>query len=161
MDAWPSHLRSESAASSEKLHLLPAEDSLSLARETLDLSRNGTQRPSTTTPPLPLPVNSGETTDPLTASLQSLPAPASPAAPPTPQPTPTVPPVILSEKARGKLREGFAPPPEGAAAAEEAATLAEQENRELEEELEQLRLGGMGSSGFVPTQEWVTSWQKG
>ncbi|TXT07161.1 hypothetical protein VHUM_03331 [Vanrija humicola] len=57
----------------------------------------------------------------------------------------------MSEKARGKMR-----------ATEPASDApAEGENDVTDEELLNLAAGGIGPNGYVPTQEWVTSWQKG
>ena len=52
-------------------------------------------------------------------------------------------PRLPSEKARGKMRAGRP-------AAEE-----------MTGSLERLAASGVGRNGFVPTQEWVTSWQQG
>lgn len=52
----------------------------------------------------------------------------------------------MSEKARGKMR---------ATEADEA-----QEDDISEEELMRVAAAGVGPNGYVPTQEWVTSWQK-
>jgi hypothetical protein len=52
----------------------------------------------------------------------------------------------LSEKARGKLPE-------------RAASLGL--NAAMNESLERIAQAGIGRNGFVPTQEWVTSWQQG
>ena len=65
-------------------------------------------------------------------------------------PRPLVPPTIgpmpedtLSEKARGKMRE------------RSSISL------EMTTSLERIALAGIGRNRFVPTQEWVTSWQQG
>lgn len=50
-----------------------------------------------------------------------------------------------SEKAKGKMRER----------SESRSTLA------LDGELQKLAMAGIGPNGYVPTQEWVSSWQKG
>lgn len=50
-----------------------------------------------------------------------------------------------SEKAKGKMRER----------SESGSTLA------LDGELQKLAMAGIGPNGYVPTQEWVSSWQKG
>jgi hypothetical protein len=50
-----------------------------------------------------------------------------------------------SEKAKGKMRER----------ADSSSTLG------VSVELEKLAAAGIGPSGYVPTQEWVSSWQKG
>lgn len=52
----------------------------------------------------------------------------------------------MSEKARGKMR-----------ATESVTSLHDEED----EELLKLAAGGVGPNGYVPTQEWVSSWQKG
>ena len=49
----------------------------------------------------------------------------------------------LSEKARGKMRERGSM------------------SLEMSRSLEQVALAGIGRNKFVPTQEWVTSWQQG
>lgn len=54
---------------------------------------------------------------------------------------------VMSEKARGKMR-----------AREESA---EPELEEEDEELLKVAAAGVGPNGYVPTQEWVSSWQKG
>ncbi len=54
-----------------------------------------------------------------------------------------------SEKAKGKMRER----------SDSVSTLGMGLN--LEGELQRLALGGIGPGGYVPTQEWVSSWQKG
>ena len=55
----------------------------------------------------------------------------------------SVPEDALSEKARGKLRERSSI------------------SVEMTRSLERIALAGIGRSRFVPTQEWVTSWQQG
>lgn len=50
-----------------------------------------------------------------------------------------------SEKAKGKMRER----------SDSQSTLT------AEQEMQRLSLKGIGPNGYVPTQEWVTSWQKG
>lgn len=50
-----------------------------------------------------------------------------------------------SEKAKGKMRER----------SESTSTLA------MDTELQRLAMSGIGPNGYVPTQEWVSSWQKG
>lgn len=62
-------------------------------------------------------------------------------------------PARMSEKARGKLREGVDVPGDNALGLEE-------DDGVLDDELQKLLLSGLGGAGFVPTQEWVTSWQK-
>ena len=62
--------------------------------------------------------------------------------------TSTRPPV--SEKARGKMR---------ATSISSMSTPAD--SLENEEELVKVAEAGVGPNGYVPTQEWVTSWQKG
>lgn len=55
----------------------------------------------------------------------------------------------MSEKARGKMR---------------AVDPTSQETEEIDvgdEELLGIATAGVGPSGYVPTQEWVSSWQKG
>ncbi|CED83440.1 Proteins containing regions of low-complexity [Phaffia rhodozyma] len=65
----------------------------------------------------------------------------------------------LSEKARGKRREGLNDGiQEGGGLGEERERGDEDDG--LDEELEKIRTGGLGG-GFQPTQDWVTSWQKG
>lgn len=60
---------------------------------------------------------------------------------------PPEPPRAMSEKARGKMRETTPP--------------ADEETAADDEELMRLAAAGIGPQGYVPTQEWVTSWQKG
>ncbi|KAL1405455.1 hypothetical protein Q8F55_009087 [Vanrija albida] len=57
----------------------------------------------------------------------------------------------LSEKARGKMRATEPAP----------ASSTDGENDVPDEELLRLAEAGVGPNGYVPTQEWVTSWQKG
>jgi hypothetical protein len=61
----------------------------------------------------------------------------------------------MSEKARGKLREGFEEP-----GANMLGLHEDEDDGDLNDDLQKLLLGGLGGAGFVPTQEWVTSWQK-
>lgn len=57
----------------------------------------------------------------------------------------------LSEKARGKMR-----------ATEPASDSATDGEGDVpDDELLKLAAAGVGPNGYVPTQEWVTSWQKG
>ncbi|EPQ58471.1 hypothetical protein GLOTRDRAFT_114891 [Gloeophyllum trabeum ATCC 11539] len=53
---------------------------------------------------------------------------------------PSTPPAA-SEKARGKMKE--------------------RRSMSMDESLERIAAAGIGRNGFVPTQEWVTSWQQG
>lgn len=94
--------------------------------------------------PIPMPLTTpGETTvDPILS-------PAAATQAPVPQP--------MSEKARGKLRatsDSISSLP-GSIAAETAA------NEIPDEELLRVAAAGVGPNGYVPTQEWVSSWQKG
>ena len=57
--------------------------------------------------------------------------------------TGSVPEDALSEKARGKLRERSSM------------------SVEMTRSLERIALAGIGRNRFVPTQEWITSWQQG
>lgn len=104
---------------------------------TLELSRS-LSNVTISTPSLGTTVPSGE--DPTNLSADT---------PSSPEESTSVKP--LSEKAKGKRREG----------ANEGLSDGEPDDDELDQELEQIRVGGLGSGGFVPTQEWVTSWQKG
>jgi hypothetical protein len=52
--------------------------------------------------------------------------------------------IVMSEKARGKMREDTTSPP-----------------IDLDPELQRVAAAGVGRNGFVPTQEWVASWQQG
>lgn len=61
----------------------------------------------------------------------------------------------MSEKARGKLREGFEE-----AGANVPGLHEDEDDDALDDDLQKLLLGGLGGAGFIPTQEWVTSWQK-
>lgn len=93
--------------------------------------------------PIPMPLTTpGETTvDPIL----SPPAAQVPAQQP------------MSEKARGKLRatsDSISSLPSPTAA--EAAA-----NEIPDEELLRVAAAGVGPNGYVPTQEWVSSWQKG
>jgi len=60
---------------------------------------------------------------------------------------------IMSEKARGKMR-----------ATESVTSLPISgglENDIGDEELMKFAQSGVGPNGYIPTQEWVASWQKG
>jgi hypothetical protein len=73
------------------------------------------------------------------------PADATPQSPTSPVTSPTTsdrPP--MSEKARGKMR----------------AVEGETDDEVSEEDLMKVAAAGVGPNGYVPTQEWVTSWQK-
>jgi hypothetical protein len=63
--------------------------------------------------------------------------------------TPDRPP--LSEKARGKMR----------AVQPSESTVDGDDSGVTEDELMQVASAGVGPNGYVPSQEWVTSWQKG
>ncbi|TYJ53769.1 hypothetical protein B9479_005609 [Cryptococcus floricola] len=76
--------------------------------------------------------------------------------------------LAMSEKARGKMRatestsslttiNGTAAAGEGNTAGEGGEGVVD----EADEELLKVALAGVGPNGYVPTQEWVTSWQKG
>ena len=56
----------------------------------------------------------------------------------------------ISEKARGKMR-----------ATSISSIPASADSLENDEELVKVAEAGVGPNGYVPTQEWVTSWQKG
>ncbi|KAJ1311517.1 hypothetical protein OPQ81_010003 [Rhizoctonia solani] len=56
-------------------------------------------------------------------------------------------PISMSEKARGKMRED--------------AGLGRKESIDLSAEEELAAAVALGKNGFVPTQEWVSSWQRG
>lgn len=62
----------------------------------------------------------------------------------------------MSEKARGKMR-----------AVDPSSTQGQGEEGEGEmvdvpdEELMKVALAGVGTNSYIPTQEWVSSWQKG
>ncbi|ORY21894.1 high-temperature-induced dauer-formation protein-domain-containing protein [Naematelia encephala] len=68
------------------------------------------------------------------------------------QPEPDHKPQPLSEKARGKMR------------ATESVTSLSSPTSEAEvpdDELMKVAYAGVGPNGYIPTQEWVSSWQKG
>lgn len=69
----------------------------------------------------------------------------------SPNPTP---PAALpkSEKARGKMR---------ATSISSVVTAQVGDDGSTDEEIMKLAEGGVGPNGYVPTQEWVSSWQKG
>jgi hypothetical protein len=56
-------------------------------------------------------------------------------------------PIAMSEKARGKLREDV--------------SLSRTESIDLSAEEELAAAISLGKNGFIPTQEWVSSWQRG
>jgi hypothetical protein len=56
----------------------------------------------------------------------------------------------ISEKARGKMR-----------ATSVSSIPGPVDSLENDEELMKVAEAGVGPNGYVPTQEWVTSWQKG
>ena len=60
-------------------------------------------------------------------------------------------PKVMSEKMRGKMR----------ATSISSLSLQSPDEVEADEELMKVAEAGVGPNGYVPTQEWVTSWQKG
>jgi hypothetical protein len=58
----------------------------------------------------------------------------------------------MSEKARGKMR---------ATSISSVTTTQIVDDSATDEEIMRLADGGVGPNGYVPTQEWVSSWQKG
>ncbi|KAL7421522.1 hypothetical protein Q5752_003291 [Cryptotrichosporon argae] len=95
---------------------------------------------------------------PMSPRASAVPTPGSPGADVSTQPlttpgddavdpiaSPASPTAGLSEKARGKMR-AVEPAPEA---------------DETDDELMRLAAAGVGPNGYVPTQEWVSSWQKG
>jgi hypothetical protein len=60
-------------------------------------------------------------------------------------------PKVMSEKMRGKMR----------ATSISSLSLQSPDDVEADEELMKVAEAGVGPNGYVPTQEWVTSWQKG
>jgi len=60
-------------------------------------------------------------------------------------------PRAMSEKMRGKMR----------ATSISSLSLQSPDDVEADEELMKVAEAGVGPNGYVPTQEWVTSWQKG
>ena len=108
------------------------------------LSTGTTGLASPTANPLgsPLGAENGENGDPLA----SRPAVQSPEPGPASKP--------MSEKARGKMRAtsiSSIPSVQGVNVDTDVA----------DEELMRIALAGVGPNGYVPTQEWVSSWQKG
>lgn len=102
-----------------------------------DSRRTLTEEPiSTIAPPILT-----DTSDPLGGSPTSD-GPESPAVTPLP----------MSEKARGKMR---------AQSVSSVTTTQIVEDGTTDEEIVKLAEGGVGPNGYVPTQEWVSSWQKG
>lgn len=61
------------------------------------------------------------------------------------------PPKVMSEKMRGKMR----------ATSISSLSLQSPDEAEADEELMKVAEAGVGPNGYVPTQDWVTSWQKG
>jgi len=88
--------------------------------------------------------------DPLSVTSPTTPATATPTGP-----------AVMSEKARGKMRERNVEEGGGGRENGGGGGGEEVDDGVLGEELEKLRIGGLGSGGFVPSQDWVTSWQKG
>lgn len=58
----------------------------------------------------------------------------------------------MSEKARGKMR---------ATESTTSIPMINGESEEPDEELLKVAQAGVGPNGYVPTQEWISSWQKG
>jgi len=84
-------------------------------------------------PPIPIPPTPTAAADRTFSALRvSSPPPTAPAP--------------LSEKARGKMKEGS------------GASIG---GTDLDPELERVAAAGVGRNGFVPTHEWVASWQQG
>jgi hypothetical protein len=61
-------------------------------------------------------------------------------------------PIPMSEKARGKMR---------ATDSTNSLTSTSANEEMPDDELERVAAAGVGPNGYVPTQEWVASWQKG
>jgi len=104
--------------------------------------RSPPETPTPMTQPLTSPGDLNSATDPL-----SITSPASEAPEPEYRPQP------ISEKARGKMR-----------ATESVTSLPSMTSDGPEipdEELMRVAAAGVGPMGYIPTQEWVSSWQKG
>lgn len=69
----------------------------------------------------------------------------------------------MSEKARGKMRatESTTSLATINTNVQEGGVKEEDVDEEEEEELIKVAAAGVGPNGYVPTQEWVSSWQKG
>lgn len=69
----------------------------------------------------------------------------------------------MSEKARGKMRatESTTSLATINTNVQEGGVKEEDVEEEEEEELIKIAAAGVGPNGYVPTQEWVSSWQKG
>lgn len=88
----------------------------------------------------------GSSVEPLTAPNESTSDPLTTASEPT---VPTEPSPYKSEKARGKMR-----------ASDQGVSQTSAEKLP-EEDVMRLAQAGVGPNGYIPTQEWVASWQKG
>lgn len=97
-------------------------------------------------------------------SLSATPAPT-PATTTTPDYSSNPPPPSrsMSEKARGKMRatESTTSLATINTNVQEGGVKEEDVDEEEEEELIKIAAAGVGPNGYVPTQEWVSSWQKG
>ncbi|OXH42508.1 hypothetical protein J008_00023 [Cryptococcus neoformans] len=97
-------------------------------------------------------------------SLSTTPAPT-PATTTTPDYSSNPPPPSrsMSEKARGKMRatESTTSLATINTNVQEGGVKEEDVDEEEEEELIKIAAAGVGPNGYVPTQEWVSSWQKG
>ncbi|WWD17544.1 hypothetical protein CI109_101985 [Kwoniella shandongensis] len=119
------------------------DDSSSRPASRRPLSPSTEEAPESDPQPFTTPGDLNVSSDPLAESTQS-------ALPPPPMSVNTQP---LSEKARGKMR-----------ATESTTSLSSPttEGPEIpDEELMKVAQAGVGPNGYIPTQEWVSSWQKG
>lgn len=103
----------------------------------------------------PLPADVPHDLQPLTSpgDLNVITDPLSLASPTSEAPEPDYLPHAMSEKAMGKMR-----------ATESVTSLASVVGEGLgipDEELMKVAAAGVGPNGYIPTQEWVSSWQKG
>ncbi|WVQ82249.1 hypothetical protein IAT38_004377 [Cryptococcus sp. DSM 104549] len=141
-----------------------------LAEKAALLGQTPAEEDEPTSPTSPTSHGGGETVQPLTAptdtpadplvnSLSSgpdFPAATAAAAPADLSNYPPPPTRTMSEKARGKMR-----------ATESTTSLstlnggADAGPEIPDEELMRVAAAGVGPNGYVPTQEWVSSWQKG
>ncbi|OXH60401.1 hypothetical protein J003_00018 [Cryptococcus neoformans] len=98
-------------------------------------------------------------------SATPAPTPATPTTTTTPDYSSNPPPPSrsMSEKARGKMRatESTTSLATINTNVQEGGVKEEDVDEEEEEELIKIAAAGVGPNGYVPTQEWVSSWQKG
>ncbi|OCF31019.1 hypothetical protein I316_07290 [Kwoniella heveanensis BCC8398] len=132
----------------------------------IDGNENGSAQPLTT----PGDLNTADPLAPAPATanvdLADLPPPPPPPPAVTASAIPAAQAQPLSEKARGKMRATDSmtdlSSPTGNGQKNVDGGIESQQGPEIpDEELMRVAQAGVGPNGYVPTQEWVSSWQKG